>query len=118
MAPNPTIKHISRTKISDEPGYDKCYVTVSFDVPVQGFSVNAIGVSWDTGMICHWESRHINDLKNQKVSDAKLRTVQDVRQMEGDLVAEIDYTEIYQEGDNRINIYGQDLNGNWTPHAG
>lgn len=116
MAPNPTIKNISRTKISDESGMQKSNVTFSFDVPVQAYTVNVIGVSWDTGMVADKGSRFISDIKSQKVSDVKLKTVADIRKIQGDIIAEIDWTELYQEGNNRVNIYGKDLNGSWTPY--
>lgn len=35
-----------------------------------------------------------------------------------ELIAEIDWTELQQEGQNRINIYGKGLDGQWTPYSG
>ncbi|QJT70413.1 hypothetical protein [Microcystis phage MaeS] len=35
-----------------------------------------------------------------------------------EITAQIDWTELYQEGDNRVNIYGQNTDGIWTPYEG
>lgn len=116
MPPNPTIKSISKTKISDEPGMNVSLVTVTFDVPIQAYTFNLLGISQDTGTVVDSNSRYIRDIKSQSVSNVKLRTVRDIRAIEAntDIVATIDWNELYQEGENRINVYGKDLEGNWT----
>jgi hypothetical protein len=92
-APKPTVLNISRNTISDEPNMDRATVTFTFDQDVTEWKVNVLGSSHDTGTI----------------ADSGGAVTQGT-----EITAEIDYTELYQEGQNRINIYGK--NGEWTPY--
>ena len=90
-----TISDTSRNKISDESGSDTSEITFSFNVDVQAWEVRVMGSGNGTGTLAD--------------SGGSVTAGQDIN-------AIIDWTELYQEGDNKVNIYGQDLNGNWTPY--
>lgn len=92
-APVPTIISVSRSKISDETGVNFVEVRFSFDTNVTQWSVNVMGVDQTTGTIAD--------------SGGAVSAGQEI-------VAVIDWTELYQEGQNRVNIYGRNSNGEWT----
>jgi hypothetical protein len=96
-APTPEILSLSRNKISDEPTMDKAVLRFMFDIDVSQWSVNVNGASPTTGVVA--------DLGGA-VAKGTLIT------------AEIDWTELQQEGQNRVNIYGKSLGGIWTPYEG
>ncbi|MDX8365490.1 hypothetical protein [Cytobacillus sp. IB215665] len=75
----------------------KSVVIFSFSEDVQAWTVNVLGTSHDTGQVA------------DNGGGTTAGTV---------ITAEVDWTELYQEGQNRINIYGQDLNGNWSSYEG
>lgn len=84
----------SSPKISDEPTKNISTVKFKFDMDVTSWKVNVLGVSPDTGILI--------DSGNTVLKDTEI-TIQ------------IDWTELQQEGVNRINIYG--YNGVfWTPY--
>lgn len=91
--PTVTIVSQSQQKVSDENGVDRATVTFTFDQDVTEWKVNVLGSSHDTGTL----------------ADSGGAVTQGT-----EITAEIDYTELYQEGQNRINIYGK--NGEWTPY--
>jgi hypothetical protein len=92
--PKPTVINISRNTLSDEPNMDRATVTFTFDQDVTEWKVNVLGSSHDTGTL----------------ADSGGAVTQGT-----EITAEIDWTELYQEGQNRINIYGK--NGEWTPYG-
>jgi hypothetical protein len=56
-----------------------------------------LGTSWDSGTVAHSYTGNV-------VAGTEC-------------IAEIDFTELYQEGSNRVNIYGKSLSsGTWTPY--
>ncbi len=116
MEPKVTVKSVSNYKISDEKGMDRSLITFQFDQPVQAFTVNVIGVSPDTGIVAEFGSKYVSDLAKSTVQQTKAKTISEVREFTGDLVAEVDWTECYQEGNNRVNIYGKGMDGLWTPY--
>lgn len=119
-SPNVEIKHISNYKISDEVGKNNSLVTFSFDEPIVEYKVNVLGVSPNTGKVVESGSRTVDEMKNYTVDQMLNFTVDDARSIspETDIIGEIDWTELYQEGENRINIYGRNLNNEWTPYEG
>ena len=66
------------------------------------------------------EDRTIEDLRSQTVDTVASWSVEKVVAKYEDvyLSAEIDWTELYQEGTNRVNIYGRTLKDTWTPYQG
>lgn len=76
------------------------------------------------------ESRYVQDISDvlRTVDEARAWTVDETKQMTVDqaladyesvwLSAEIDWLELYQEGTNRVNIYGKNIHREWTPYEG
>lgn len=94
--PNVTILSVSEEKISNQPNKNVSIIEFMFDKPVLEWRVNVFGSSWDTGFLADSGG---------------------ASQANEPLFAEIDWTELQQEGKNKINIYGKDFNGNWTPYV-
>lgn len=91
------IEEISKMKISDEDGMNQSIISFSFDQDVTEWKVMVNGTSWDTGTVA---DSGFSGTANQTIT------------------ATIDWTELYQEGSNRINIYGKNSGGSWTPYEG
>lgn len=115
---NPIINVVSvtRNKISDEVGMNTTIVTVEFDQDIQGYTVNVNGVSFSTGKVIEYVTKYIRDYTQLSIGSLSNMTVAEMRKLShGDSIEiEIDNTELYEEGDNRVNIYGQSMSGNWT----
>lgn len=94
--PKVTVVSASKQKISDEPNMDRSIVTFKFDKDVTQWTVNVLGASHDTGFVA--------DSGGTVIAGTEI-------------VAEIDWTELQQEGQNKVNIYGKDSDGNWTPYS-
>jgi hypothetical protein len=88
-----TIWTVDRHKISNQLGIDRTVVTFQFDTDVSSWSVNVMGADQGTGIIAD---------SGGAVTAGTIIT------------ATIDYSELYQEGYNKVNIYGQNGAG-WTP---
>jgi hypothetical protein len=115
--PKVTIISISRTKISDEVGMNKANITFTFDVDTTEFTVNVNGVSYDSGTVAHkGGGKTVADLATMTVLSAASNTVRQISVIAGgyEIVAEVDWTELYAEGTNRVNIYGKATDGTWT----
>lgn len=97
-APNVDIVNVSNRIISKEVGLDRSLVTFTFDVDVIEWTVRVVGTSHNTGI-----------LADSYVGNVSKNTEQ---------IAEIDWSECYQEGENRVNIYGKSTAGQWTPYDG
>lgn len=119
-SPIVNLKNVSAYKISGKDGINKSLATFSFDVPVVEFKVNVLGISHSTGKVAEYGSRTVDEMKNYTVDQMLNFTVDDARAISNttDIIAEIDWTELYQEGENRVNIYGRSLNNEWTPYEG
>jgi hypothetical protein len=90
-----TIVSVDRVKVSDEVGMNKANVVFTFDQNITQWTVNVMGVSYDTGTIA--------DSGNSVTAGTQI-------------TAEIDFTELYSEGDNQVNIYGRNSSGEWSLH--
>jgi hypothetical protein len=93
--PTVTIISVSHNKISGQEGINSSIITFKFDVDVSEWRVNVIGSSWDTGLLAD--------------SGGGIVTAGT------EITAIVDWTELYQEGANRINIYGKNASG-WTAY--
>lgn len=64
--------------------------------------------------------RTVEQIRTYTVDQTKLMTVDEALRIynTGTLTAEIDWTELYQEGSNRVNIYGRNIKNEWTPYEG
>lgn len=94
--PKPTITLVSKSKISDEPNMDRSYITFKFNEDVTQWTVNVLGVSHDTGFVA--------DSGGAVTANTEI-------------TAEIDWTELQQEGQNKVSIYGKN-NAGWTNDGG
>jgi hypothetical protein len=117
-SPVVTITDVSTYKVSDKEGKDTCLATFEFDKAIQEYTVNVLGTSHETGTVADREGKLVSDMDDLLVTALDDMTVEEARQFNAEvpITADIDNTELYQEGDNRVNVYGKDLDGNWTPY--
>jgi GH25 family lysozyme M1 (1,4-beta-N-acetylmuramidase) len=117
-APKVNIISVSRLKISDEPEFDKADIRFSFDVDTKAFTVNVNGVDHTTGLVAHsGGGKTVIQLAGETVLDLSMQTVQQISIIVAgmEIIAEVDWTEL-STGENRVNIYGQNTDGVWTPY--
>jgi hypothetical protein len=95
---SPIVTIISKTKekISTLEGMSISLVTFKFDKDVVEYKVNVLGTSHDTGYTGIHDTTGVS-------ADEEIQ-----------IVILDDY--LVQEGLNRVNIYGKDIEGNWTPY--
>jgi chitodextrinase len=86
----------SRLKISDETGVNSLTLTFEFDMDVSAWTVNVLGVDPFTGTVA------------DSGSSVTMGTP---------ISAVVEWTELQQEGSNRLNIYGRTAGGTWTPYG-
>lgn len=91
-----TIVSLSKSKISDESGMNQSLLTFKFDQAVTEWRVRTIGVDPDTGILA--------DSGGAVAANTEI-------------IARIEWNELYQEGSNRINIYGRNADGQWTVYG-
>lgn len=137
---NVTLDH---TKISAISGQNIAHVSFQFDVPVMEYAVRVNGTDQTTGIFAGSGSKDVLNLKTfnalttigSKVSDVGVllvsqldvltvisvchrMTVADIKQFSANstIIDQVDNTELYAEGNNRINIYGKSLDGTWSTY--
>lgn len=94
-SPLVTITNVTRTTVSKKLGVDKATVTFKFDKDVQKYEFRAGGMGAGQGVLL---STGTNKTANT------------------DITTDLYYSDQLVEGRNKINIYGQDMAGNWTPY--
>jgi hypothetical protein len=64
------------------------------------------------------ETNDSGDMATMTVGTVATRTVQSISVFIGgsEIKAYVDYSELSQEGDNRVNIYGKSTSGLWTDY--
>lgn len=94
----PVVLYVSADKlrISDEIGMNQSVVQFRFDKDIAEWTVRVLGTSNDSGTLA--------DSGGPITANTTITAI-------------VDHTELYQEGDNRINIYGKSTGGNWTPYG-
>lgn len=92
--PTVTIVSVDHYKISNQSGINQSDLIFRFDTDVISWTVNVIGTSPTTGTIVA--------SGGSVVSGTNISVI-------------IPYNDMYQEGSNQINIYGQNTIG-WTPY--
>lgn len=141
--PKVILLNADRSTLSDESGFSNTNLEIKFDIPITEFKVKVMGVSHDTGTLAHREAKDIENLRNQNVSDIKITQLKYLNQFineqsiqeismklvselidksilsiygnSGSLNAIVDYLELYQEGNNQVNVYGKSIDtGEWT----
>lgn len=93
--PTVTIISIDHYKISDETGINQSHIKFTFDQDVTQWTVNVLGVDETTGTVA--------DSGGAVNANTEITAI-------------IDWNELYQEGDNKVNIYGCNISGLWTPY--
>lgn len=93
--PKVTIISQSRTTLSPVPPMDKATLKFKFDQDVTDWAVMVLGSDYSTGTMA---GNGKNVAKDTEIS------------------VDILHSMLYQEGDNRINIYGKNKDGLWTPY--
>lgn len=86
---------ITRQKLGSVSPKDKTTLKFKFDQDVTDWSVMVLGSDYSTGTMA---GNGKNVSKDTEIS------------------IDISYNMLYQEGDNRINIYGKNKDGLWTPY--
>lgn len=123
--PNVTIVSVSRTKISYEPGDNTADVTFNFDKDIKAYTVNVNGTSNGSGTVVKsggGSAQTVAQLQSETVSTVATETVGQLNQANipagTNITVTVDNTEMYQEGSNRVNIYGQSAADNsWTTYG-
>lgn len=95
--PSVTSLTVSSSKISKNVGKNITNITFKFDQDVAEWKAVVFGTGPDSGVIC--------DSGGAVPSNVEILAV-------------VDSSELYQEGSNRINIYGKNSSGLWTPYEG
>jgi hypothetical protein len=93
--PSVTIVSTSKSKISDETGMNTSIITFKFDQDVTEWRVRVIGTDQNTGTLA--------DSGGAVAANTNI-------------TASVEWNELYQEGQNRVNIYGKGADGQWTPY--
>jgi hypothetical protein len=93
----PTVTSLvaNKTKISDEPNVNQSIITVQFDSDVTQYVARLNGSDYNTGTLVHTGGAVAANTNASII---------------------IDWNELSTEGQNRINIYGQNANG-WTAYT-
>jgi hypothetical protein len=117
--PEPIVTSINLDKpiLSDELEFQNGYVTFTFDQDVIAYSVKCIGTSYNTGINVEEGNKYVSSqATNFTIVEASLISVKEFRAFPAETLisAEISYTELYQEGENRINVYGESIDKIWS----
>lgn len=114
-APQITITNISKTKIGWQAGVNQSIVTFTADQPLVDFEARAGGVGKGTGLLVG-ESGVLKASENLMVSDSLL--LKDFTLPAGqEAQFEVERDELQQDGNYRINVYGCNAVGEWTPYG-
>lgn len=102
--PEATVISISSSKLSNVSGINTITVTFCFDVEVLEYRVNVAGIGAYSGTLAGTDFGAIDIAGMYGIPGGTVFTVT------------LTSDEMYVEGDNRVNIYGKAMNGNWTPY--
>lgn len=110
----------TKTKISDEIGMNQSTLTFAFDQNIVEFTVNLDGSAPTNGTVLDSAVENVGTVKTQTVATIKTQTVLNtlILTPTGTGIDSIIYhTDLTTEGLNRINVYGKNTNGEWTPYG-
>ncbi len=118
MGPIVEILEISRSILSHNPGYTISNVIFKFLEDIKGYSLNSLGNSPDTGGILSRVFKDVETMALSTVEDLAQLTVKELRMIENNtlLFENVLSFDLTNEGSNRMNIYGQNFEGVWTPY--
>jgi len=91
-----TIISVDNLKISKILGFDISTVKFKFDKDVTEWRINLQGSSYDTGVTLYSSASPVS--------------------ANNEILGLVYGTNLFSEGENRVNIYGKDSSGNWTPY--
>jgi len=117
--PRVAVMELVLPKLSTIPNFQKTNLTFRFDSDVTEYTVRCTGNSPTTGIDCQSGSMDVGTQASKyTVADASALSILDFTTIPAytDITAEIDYTELFAEGVNRINIYGKNSEGDWTSY--
>lgn len=129
-APSVTVDNISRNKISAQTGENTSTITFHFDKDVSAWTVNVNGADHTTGTVAGsgtgsgTPAETVANLQSMTVSTVATYTVGQLASGSTQPITAgtqiqvtVNNTEMYQEGTNRVNIYGEsNADGTWTPY--
>lgn len=95
--PEVEIVNINRRKLSSNDGMGLSTATFKFNKDVTEYVLKVEGTSYETGDTAHV---HLGNVAAGQ-----------------EAVGLVSWDELRKEGNNRINIYGKDTEGNWTPYT-
>lgn len=110
----------TKSKISDEIGMNQSTLTFTFDQDIVEYSVNLDGSAPVNGIVLDSAVKNVGTLASQTVGAIASQTVLVtlVLTSAGTGIDSIIYhTDLTTEGLNRINVYGKNTNGEWTPYG-
>jgi hypothetical protein len=115
----PKVTSISVTQpiLSDEIDFQKGNVRFTFDQDVVAYSVKCVGTSYNTGRNVEEDDKYVSTQAiNFTIAEASLISVKEFMVIPAETLisAEVTYTELYQEGVNRVNVYGKSVDGIWS----
>ncbi|MBU8908491.1 hypothetical protein [Desertibacillus haloalkaliphilus] len=114
-APKITILDVSAYKISDEDGFDSCVVTFKADQKLKGYRARADGTNFKSGVLVD-RSGELFPSDNLYPSD-DLFPSDYTLDAGAEQIFVIYFDELENDGEYRINVYGVNEEGEWTPYA-
>jgi hypothetical protein len=119
--PEPIVTSISVTKpiLSDEIEFQSGNVRFTFDQDIVAYSVKCVGTSYNTGRNVEEGDKYVpTQAINYTVAEASSISVREFAVIPAETLisAEINYVELYQEGENRVNVYGKSVDGIWSTY--
>ena len=117
--PKVTSISIDLPVLSDEEGFNKGSVRFTFDQDVIAYSVKCVGTSHNTGKNVEEGDKYVStQATNLTIAEASLISVKEFQVIPAETLisAEITYTELYQEGQNRVNVYGESVDRIWSTY--
>jgi hypothetical protein len=112
---------VSTFKLSYMDGFDSSLVTFKSDVDIVAWRINRLGTSWNSGDLLEEEkfdwsaanNKTWSFLESNSISWAQMAFIE----AEVSITSQIQAEEL-QEGTQRINVYGKDRSGSWSPYGG
>ena len=113
-APLITITSISKTKISDEPGYDQTVVKFTANQILKDYIAKADGSGYTNGIVV---GQSTNVYPSETLYPSIALYPQDYALIVGsEQQFEVDNKELGIDGTYRINVYGMNELGEWTTY--
>lgn len=115
-----SITNVTNYKVSDEAEFDQTIVSFTFDIRTVEMLARCNGTDQLTGLLVDQRDKYVATQSSKTVEEMASETVIDVSSFPAntEFTATIDFTELYGEGENRINIYGlsEESPRYWTPY--